>query len=51
MTATVHPIRPQPAARQEAPAHACAWCGHVEPTVPALLDHVIDRHLDERVAA
>jgi hypothetical protein len=50
MTATLHPIRPKPETTgHRAVVHACAWCGHESATVPALLDHVVDTHLDDQL--
>jgi hypothetical protein len=46
MTVTVGPIRPM---RPREAHHACAWCGCVAASVPALLDHVVEAHLDEAV--
>jgi hypothetical protein len=50
MTATLHPIHPKPETTGHGAAvHACAWCGHEAATVPALLDHVVDTHLDDQL--
>jgi hypothetical protein len=32
-------------------AHECSWCRLTFETVPKLLDHVVDQHLDEAAAA
>jgi hypothetical protein len=37
--------------RHDARHHGCAWCGHLAPSVPALLDHVVDSHLGDQCAA